>query len=111
MLGQLMSAAYDALPEPALSPSGAYDALVRGQCAAASLAQLAGGVAGTAIVPYPPGIPLVMPGERLGPANGAILRYLAALEAFDLKFPGFGHDTHGIEVIDGVYTGTRLTGI
>nr|WP_313064390.1 hypothetical protein [Paraburkholderia sp. LEh10] len=33
--------------------------------------------------------------ERLG--------YLKALEQFDLRFPGFTHDTHGVEVDDGVY--------
>jgi arginine decarboxylase len=25
------------------------------------------------------------------------LRYLAALEDFDQKFPGFSHDIHGVE--------------
>jgi arginine/lysine/ornithine decarboxylase len=24
--------------------------------------------------------------------------YLLGLEAFDRRFPGFGHDTHGVEV-------------
>jgi arginine/lysine/ornithine decarboxylase len=31
------------------------------------------------------------------------LAYLRALEAFDRSFPGFTHDTHGIENVDGVY--------
>jgi len=69
---------------------------------------LAGGIAATAIVPYPPGIPLLMPGEALGEANGPVLCYLAALRDFDRKFPGFGHDTHGIETEDGEYYGMRF---
>jgi arginine/lysine/ornithine decarboxylase len=65
-------------------------------------------VAATAIVPYPPGIPLVMPGETLGAANGPMLAYLAALQEFDKAFPAFAHDTHGIEAADGVYRGMRF---
>ncbi len=50
------------------------------------------------VVPYPPGIPLLMPGERFGDATRAVGDFLLGLEAFDAKFPGFGHDTHGVEV-------------
>ena len=57
----------------------------------------------TGIVPYPPGIPILMPGEEVGPADGPILGYLKSLEAIDRLFPGFGHDTHGVEVHDGTY--------
>ena len=46
-----------------------------------------------------------MPGENAGPADGPLLGYLKALQAFDRKFPGFAHDTHGVEVdVDGNYT-------
>ena len=110
-LPELMSKAYDTQPVRARTPANAYRALVRGNCAVAPLEKLANAEAGTAAVPYPPGIPLVMPGEFFGPADGPILGYLKALEAFDRAFPGFGHDTHGIEIQDGVYYGTRLTRI
>jgi hypothetical protein len=49
------------------------------------------------VVPYPPGIPILMPGECTGPAAGPLLQYLAALEDFDRSFPGFEHDIHGVE--------------
>jgi arginine/lysine/ornithine decarboxylase len=49
------------------------------------------------VVPYPPGIPILMPGERAGAIDGPVLRYLLALEAFDARFPGFAHDIHGVE--------------
>ena len=45
----------------------------------------------------------MMPGENAGPADGPLLGYLKALEAYDSRFPGFTHDTHGVEVEDGVY--------
>jgi lysine decarboxylase/arginine decarboxylase len=55
------------------------------------------------VVPYPPGIPLLMPGEQTGDDNGPWLGYLQALQDFDRRFPGFEHDTHGVESIDGEY--------
>ncbi len=39
-----------------------------------------------------------MPGERFGEATRAVGDFLLGLEAFDAWFPGFGHDTHGLEV-------------
>jgi len=44
-----------------------------------------------------------MPGENAGAADGPLIGYLKALQHFDSKFPGFGHDTHGVENIDGQY--------
>jgi arginine decarboxylase len=58
---------------------------------------MAGRTATVMVVPYPPGIPILMPGESAGAADGPLLEYLAALEAFDKHFPGFEHDIHGVE--------------
>jgi arginine decarboxylase len=48
------------------------------------------------VVPYTPGIPILMPGESSGAADGPLLQYLSALETFDKRFPGFEHDIHGV---------------
>ena len=43
--------------------------------------------------------------EKRPELDGPLLGYLKALQAFDRKFPGFAHDTHGVEVdADGNYT-------
>ena len=55
------------------------------------------------VVPYPPGIPMLMPGESAGALSGPYLSYLRALQQWDARFPGFGHDTHGVEARDGNY--------
>ena len=57
--------AYNFLPQPEMIPAEAHDRLIRGEGGMATLSALAGGVAATAIVPYPPGIPLLMPGRRV----------------------------------------------
>jgi arginine decarboxylase len=48
------------------------------------------------VVPYPPGIPILMPGESAGTVDGRLLQYLSALETFDKHLPGFEHDIHGV---------------
>ncbi|KPN90573.1 arginine decarboxylase [Pseudomonas nunensis] len=100
---ETMSQAFSMLPVPDLSPVMAYEQLVRGNLEIVSLENMAGRTVATAVVPYPPGIPLLMPGENAGAADGAVLGYLNALESFDRHFPGFTHDTHGVEVEEGRY--------
>ncbi|MET0699256.1 MAG: aminotransferase class I/II-fold pyridoxal phosphate-dependent enzyme [Mycobacterium sp.] len=59
-------------PETVLSPREAFFAAEE----SVSLPQAAGRIAAEAVTPYPPGIPLVMPGERF---SAEVLRLLAAL--------------------------------
>ncbi len=99
----LQSEAFGAHPEPVMTPAQAYAHVVRGTVDAVPLDALAGRTLAIGLVPYPPGIPLVMPGESAGPDHGPFLAYLRALEEFDRRFPGFEHETHGIEVVDGTY--------
>lgn len=75
-----------------------------------ALDQFAHRVAAAGIVPYPPGIPMLMPGESAGPADGPFVGYLRALRDWDRRFPGFGHETHGVEVEDGEYYAYFLRG-
>jgi arginine decarboxylase len=93
----LLDSAFDALPDALLTPADAYRRLVRGRSERLALAAMAGRTATVMVVPYPPGIPILMPGESAGAADGPLLEYLAALEAFDRRFPGFEHDIHGVE--------------
>jgi arginine decarboxylase len=93
----LLDSAFDALPEVKLTPGDAYRRLVRGRSERLPLAAMAERIATVMVVPYPPGIPILMPGESTGPADGPLLEYLGALETFDKRFPGFEHDIHGVE--------------
>ncbi|HSE27866.1 MAG TPA: Orn/Lys/Arg decarboxylase N-terminal domain-containing protein [Gemmatimonadales bacterium] len=98
-----LAEAFSTLPEAVMTPAAAYQHLVRDEIEHVPLADLADRVLATSVVPYPPGIPMLMPGEATGPAKGPYLGYLRALAAWDARFPGFGHDTHGVENRDGVY--------
>lgn len=88
---------YTVLPEIAMKPADAYDRLVRGEVEAVSIDALQGRIAAVMLVPYPPGIPLIMPGERFTEATRSIIDYLAFARAFDSGFPGFVADVHGLQ--------------
>jgi arginine/lysine/ornithine decarboxylase len=98
-----LAEAFSTLPKMEMSPSDAFQYLVRDDIEHVPLHELADRVLATSVVPYPPGIPMLMPGENTGPDDGPYIGYLRALSEWDARFPGFGHDTHGVENRDGVY--------
>jgi arginine decarboxylase len=100
---RVQSDAFSALPHPDMMPQTAYNHLVKNHVEQVPLNELAHRTLATGIVPYPPGIPLLMPGENAGPADGPLIGYLKILQDFDKKFPGFGHETHGVQNINGEY--------
>lgn len=55
--------------------------------------KLNGRICATLLTPYPPGIPLLIPGECF---NTKITDYLNYTLQFDQKFPGFDTDIHGL---------------
>lgn len=84
-------------PTPAVAtPAQTYQRLIRGGTESVRLADIAGRTVATMVVTTPPGIPVLMPGESAGEAEGPVLRYLRALEGFDREFPGFPSETHGV---------------
>lgn len=99
----LANKACDTLPEQVMTPADAYAKILAHEVEHVRIDDIDDRILATAIVPYPPGIPLVMPGERSGKMNGPILSYMRALEEFDRRFPGFEHDSHGVVVKNGDY--------
>lgn len=87
---------YTVLPEMAMRPADAYQCLVRGRVESVEIDQLMGRTLAVMLVPYPPGIPVIMTGERLTPATKSIQDYLLYAREFDKKFPGFETDIHGL---------------
>jgi len=95
---QNMDAAFTILPEAVLTPRDTYGQLVKGNVEQIRVSEMIDHVVAVQLVPYPPGIPLVMPGEKVTQQQRAVVDYLLALQTFDSHFPGFEHDTHGIEI-------------
>jgi arginine/lysine/ornithine decarboxylase len=95
--------AFSTLPLPVFTPAETYSKLVHNEIEQIAVDQMAGRVLATGVVPYPPGIPMLMPGENAGNENSPYIQYLNALQAWDRRFPGFSHETHGVENKDGTY--------
>jgi arginine/lysine/ornithine decarboxylase len=100
---QVQEAAFSTLPVPVLTPADTYSKLVHNEVEQVGVDKMANRIVATGVVPYPPGIPMLMPGENVGGEGGPYLGYLRALQAWDRRFPGFGHETHGVENKDGTY--------
>src|SRR6201996_3830648 len=103
-LTNLLHQACDVDPDPVLTPAETYQKLIRNGTEKTRISEMAGRLAGVMLVPYPPGIPVRMPGERLGDIDSPTIRLLLALEKFGKQFPGFEREVHGIELdSDGDY--------
>ncbi len=79
--------------EPAMRPADAWARLAHREIDRVEIDQLEGRVTSVLLTPYPPGIPLLIPGERF---NATIVRYLKFAKTFNQKFPGFDTDIHGL---------------
>ncbi|HIF9238829.1 TPA: arginine decarboxylase, partial [Photobacterium damselae] len=95
--------AYSSLPEMELKPRDAYQMIVSNDVELVASDELVGRVAAHSVIPYPPGIPMLMGGENFGDENSPQIQYLKALEAWDEEFPGFEHETEGAEIENGKY--------
>ncbi|WP_087688633.1 MULTISPECIES: arginine/lysine/ornithine decarboxylase [unclassified Pandoraea] len=86
--------------QPAMKPTDAFSKLAHRQIDRVSIDELEGRVTSVLLTPYPPGIPLLIPGERF---NAAIIEYLRFARDFNERFPGFHTDIHGlvVEEVDG----------
>lgn len=97
---------YDSLPEQAMTPGEAYQYVVRGKVRRLFLDEIDGKINASGLVPYPPGIPVIMPGELFDRARTPkLFEYFEMLEEFDAKFPGFEHEIHGITHVKDTETG------
>jgi arginine decarboxylase len=78
---------------PAMKPGDAWSRLAHGEIDRIGIDELEGRITSVLLTPYPPGIPLLIPGERF---NKTIVRYLQFARQFNQQFPGFETDIHGL---------------
>jgi len=97
-LSGLVNDACDEDFDPVLTPAQTYQKLLRNETEKIRFSEMAGRIAAVMLVPYPPGIPMSMPGERLGSQTSPVTKLILAMEEFGKRFPGFEREVHGIEV-------------
>ena len=86
---------YLSVMEPAMKPSDAFECLAHRKVDRVQIDELEGRITTMLVTPYPPGIPLLIPGERF---NRTIVEYLKFVRTFNDRFPGFSTDVHGLVV-------------
>jgi arginine decarboxylase len=79
--------------QPAMKPSDAFAKMAHREIDRVEIDHLEGRVTAVLLTPYPPGIPLLIPGERF---NRIIVEYLKFARQFNERFPGFDTDIHGL---------------
>lgn len=85
---------------PAMRPADAFAKMAHRAIDRVSIDDLEGRITAVLLTPYPPGIPLLIPGEQF---NTVIIDYLKFARYFNEHFPGFETDVHGLvkTVVDG----------
>jgi arginine decarboxylase len=78
---------------PAMKPSDAYAHIAHRTTERVEIDHLEGRITVGLVTPYPPGIPLLIPGEVF---NKKIVDYLKFAREFNSQCPGFETDIHGL---------------
>jgi len=78
---------------PAMKPSDAYAQIAHRNTERVPIDALEGRITTSLVTPYPPGIPLLIPGEVF---NKKIVDYLKFSRDFNRQCPGFETDIHGL---------------
>ncbi|MEI6201706.1 MAG: Orn/Lys/Arg decarboxylase N-terminal domain-containing protein [Enhydrobacter sp.] len=84
------------MPEMAMLPRDAARCLVRNDVDYLPIDQIAGRIATTPYVVYPPGIATIVPGERLTERAQPMIDYLRMFEECFNTFPGFDVEIQGV---------------
>jgi arginine decarboxylase len=79
--------------QPAMKPTDAFSYIAHRKTERVPIDELEGRITTSLLTPYPPGIPLLIPGERF---NKIIVDYLRFARDFNERFPGFETDVHGL---------------
>jgi arginine/lysine/ornithine decarboxylase len=79
--------------QPALKPTDAFAHIAHRKTERVPIDALEGRITTSLLTPYPPGIPLLIPGERF---NRRIVAYLKFTREFNAAYPGFDTDVHGL---------------
>ena len=103
-IARLVTEMYLSDLQPAMKPSDAFAYIAHRNTERVAIDELEGRITTALLTPYPPGIPLLIPGERF---NKKIVDYLRFAREFNAAFPGFETDVHGLVAEDNGGDGHR----
>ena len=83
-------------PEMAMSPQEAHEAMVANEVDYVALEEIKDRISATLALIYPPGIGVVLPGERWDSKAKPMLDYFLAFQESFNRFPGFNYEVQGV---------------
>jgi arginine/lysine/ornithine decarboxylase len=83
-------------PQIVLSPQEAHRRFTANQIDYVPIGEVAGRIAATMALVYPPGIGVVVPGERWDERAAPMIAYLELFEESYARFPGFANEIQGV---------------
>jgi ornithine decarboxylase len=83
-------------PELAMSSKDAYEKLVGNEVDYVPLDEIRGRISATLALIYPPGIGVIVPGERWDERAQPMLDYFLAFQESFNRFPGFNYEVQGV---------------
>lgn len=95
-LPERMYKAFDVLPEMKVTPDAAWQEELRGNIEEIKLKEMVGRVSVNMIFPYPPGVPLFLPGEMVTQESRLVLDFLEMLCEIGAHYSGYETDIHGL---------------
>jgi ornithine decarboxylase len=93
---QRLSFRATSFPEMAMLPKQAYEKLVANDVDYVPLDSITGRISATLALIYPPGIGIVLPGERWDARAKPMLDYFLAFQDAFNNFPGFNYEVQGV---------------
>ena len=90
-------------PEQAMSPQDAVQQMVANNVEYVKLRDIKGRIGVMLALIYPPGIGVVVPGERWDDRAQPMIDYFLTFEEAFNRFPGFAYEVQGVfqEIVDG----------
>jgi ornithine decarboxylase len=83
-------------PELAMSSEDAYSALVANDVDYVPIEKIKGRISATLALIYPPGIGVIVPGERWDDKAQPMIDYFLAFQESFNRFPGFNYEVQGV---------------
>lgn len=96
-IARLTTEIYQTDVEPAMRPADAFAKTAHREIERVPVDQLLNRVSAVLLTPYPPGIPLLIPGECF---NQTLVNYLRFVQDFNRELPGFETDVHGLVAVE-----------
>jgi ornithine decarboxylase len=93
---QRLSFRHESFPEQAMSARDAIDKMVGGEVDYLPMSKVHNRVAATLALIYPPGIGIIVPGERYDDAARPMVDYFLVFEEGCNLFPGFSYEVQGV---------------